>query len=81
MSFILGARQCLIFMILASCFAYQFAEPMISMLKPASWFSEWIEFFKKDFGNNGKIDLKAFLLIDLVVSIILIPIAIIILFF
>jgi hypothetical protein len=59
---------------------YPFAEPMILMLRPASWFSEWIEFFKKDFGNNGKIDLKAFLLIDLVVSITLIPIAIFIWF-
>ncbi len=54
---------------------------MILMLKPSSWFSEWTEFFRKDFGNNDKIDLKAFLMIDLLVSLILIPIAAFILFF
>lgn len=54
---------------------------MILMLKPSSWFSEWTGYFKKDFGNNGKIDLKAFLLIDLLVSLILVPIAVFILFF
>lgn len=42
--------------------------------RPANLFSDWVEFFRKDFGHDKKIDLKAFLLIDLLIGLILVPI-------
>lgn len=53
---------------------------MISIPKPRNWFPEWRAFFRKDFGHSKSLDLKAFLLIDLLVSLILIPIAVLIAF-
>lgn len=53
---------------------------MISILKPRNWFPEWRAFFRKDFGKSKALDFKAFLLIDLLVSLVLIPVAIFIAF-